>query len=366
LLASGDFAAPVGLDPLHVRRLWGLVLGMVAIAVVCLALGQVYVSGDGLMSAAFAAAAVTHFSSRPTRFEIVATVVLGAAFAAIGGATFALGGVHPVFDRAVSALGLASLVMQVARLVRTPPAQWTSERGGYAALTMLTPMFSLAFASSIALPGLLRADLYDAIAFNFDRVAFGGRPPPLVVGRWLAAHPWVAACATFVYWAPTPLNVLVYLAERRRRLRYDVILTLFIGGFLGYLVFPFFPVVGPGYVLPGYPWLDPSTALPVIGAIPASVPRNCMPSLHMGNALIVATHAWRLGTRGWRVVAVVDVVFTVIATLGFGYHYAADLVAALPFTWGVLGVARRDARQAAIGGGLTIAFLLLLRFAFRA
>jgi hypothetical protein len=359
-VTAGSVAAPVALDPPHVRRLWGLVLAMGAIAVVCLALGHVYVSGDGLMSAAFAAAAVAHFSSRPTRLEVAATVVLGAALAVFGGATFALGGVHPVFDRAVSALGLASLVMQVARLVRTPAAQWTFERGGYAALTLLTPLFSLAFASAIALPGLVRGGVYDALAFDFDRLASGGHPPPLVVGRWLLAHRWLAAAASFVYWAPTPLNVFVYLAERRRGLSGDLIATLFIAGFAGYAFFPLFPVVGPGYVLPGYPLLDASTAAPVIGAIPVSVPRNCMPSLHMANALIVAVHAWRLGQRSWRLVAAVDVIFTVIATLGFGYHYAADLVAAVPFTVGVFGLARREARTAALGLGLTVAFLLVL------
>jgi hypothetical protein len=355
--------ASVALDPSHVRRLWGFVLAMGAIAVVCLLCGHVYVSGDGMMSAAFAAAAVSHFSSRPTRLEAIATVLLGAALAVLGGAAFALGGVQPLFDRAVSALGLASLVVQVVRLVRTPPALWTSERGGYAALTMLTPMFSLAFASSIALPGVLRGDVYDAIVLNFDRVVFGGHPLPVVVGRWLAAHRWVAACATFCYWAPQPLNVFVYLAERRCHSSHDLVTTLFIAGFAGYAFFPFFPVVGPGYVLPGFPYVDVS-ALPVVGVIPFSVARNCMPSLHMANALIVAVHGWRLGARRWRLVGVVDVALTVLATLGFGYHYAADLVAALPFTYGVLGAARRDARAAVVGWGATVAFLLVLRFAF--
>jgi hypothetical protein len=364
LTASG-LAPAGGLDPRHVRRLWGFVIALGAIAVVCLAAGHVYVSGDGMMSAAFAAAFVAHASSRPTRLEAVATVLLAAVFYVGGGSALALGGVEPHFDRAVSALGLASLVVQVGRLVRMPPARWTSERGGTAALTMLTPMFSLAFASSIALPGMLRAGVYDALALNFDRVVFGGHIPPIVVGTWLAAHPAVAALATFCYWAPQPLNVFVYLAERRQGSKRDLVTTLFIAGFVGYAFFPFFPVVGPGYVLPGFPRVDLG-ALPALGSIPASVPRNCMPSLHMGDALIVAVHAWRLGGRGWRLVGVVDVVFTVLATLGFGYHYAADLIAALPLTYGVLGAARRDARQAAIGGGLTVAFLLLLRFAFGA
>jgi hypothetical protein len=356
-------AAPGGLDAGHVRRLWRFVLVVGAIAIVCLLLGHVFVSGDGMMSAAFAAAAVAHACSRPTRVEVLATLALAAAFLVGAGDTFALGGVEPHFDRAVSALGLASLVVQVARFVRMPPAEWRAERGGYAALTMLTPLFSLAFASSIALPGLLRHGVYDGLVFAFDRALGGGASPSLVVAHWLARHPAAAVVARFVYWAPQPLNVLVYLAERRRGAPRDLIATLFIAGFVGYAFFPLFPVVGPGYVLPGFPALDARATLPTLVAVPLSVPRNCMPSLHMGDALIVAVHAWRLGSVRWRVVGVVDVVFTIIATLGFGYHYVADLLAAVPFVYAVLGLARRDLRAAAVGGGITVAFLVALRAA---
>jgi hypothetical protein len=272
--------------------------------------------------------------------------------------------VQPVFDRCVSALGLASLAVQVARLTRAPAVAWTSERSGYVALTMLTPMFSLAFASSIALPGILRGGVLDAVVLNFDRLTFGGYLPALAVAGLLAAHPWLAACARFSYWAPAALNICVYLAERRRHSRHDLVRTLFIAGFAGYAFFPFFPVVGPGYVLPGFP--NVTSAIPVIAAMPTSIPRNCMPSLHMANALIIAVATWWLVSWRWRVLGVMNVVLTVLATLGFGYHYAADLFAAIPFTYGVFGAARRDARRAAIGWGLTVAFLLVLRFAFAA
>jgi hypothetical protein len=359
---------PSGLDPLHVRRLWRFVAALGLVAVSFIVVGHVYIYGDGWMSAALAATALVHASSRPTRNEALATLLLAAAFYARGGTAFDLGGLHPVFDRAVSALGLASLVIQVARLVRMPPAEWTSERGGYAALAMLTPMFSLAFASSIALPGLIRADVYDVLVLNFDRVLFGGHAPSFVIGRWLAAHRWLAACATFAYWAPQPLNALVYLAERRRRAPRDLIATLFLAGIAGYAFYPFFPVLGPGQIFPGFPngAGDLEAARAAVVAFPTSVPRNCMPSLHLTDALIVAFHAWRLGARRWRVVGVVDVALTVLATLGFGYHYVADLLAAVPFTYGVLAAARRDARAAAVGAGVTIAFLLLLRFGFAA
>jgi PAP2 superfamily len=355
-----------GFDPFHVRRLWRFVVALGVVAVVCLIGGHVYIFGDGWMSAALAATALVHASSRPTRRETLATLLLAAAFYARGGAAFDLGGLHPAFDRAVSALGLASLVVQVARLVRMPPADWTSERGGYAALAMLIPMFSLAFASSIALPGLIRSDVYDAIVLHFDRLLFRDHAPAFVIGRWLARHRWLAACAAFSYWAPQPLNVLLYLAERRKRAPRDLITTLLIAGIAGYAFYPFFPVIGPGYIFPGFPSGagDIAFARAAVVAFPTNVPRNCMPSLHLAEALIVAVHAWRLGEGRWRVVGVVDVALTVLATLGFGKHYVADLLAALPFTYGVLGAARRDARAAAVGAGVTILFLLVLRFGF--
>jgi hypothetical protein len=350
-----------GLDPRRVRRLWSYVVAFGAIAVVCLACGHVYVSGDGLMSAALAAAVVSHFSSGVKPIEAAGTVLLGVILFIVMGPALDLGGIQIMFDRSVSALGLASLAMQVARLTRMRSAQWISERGGYAALTMLTPMFSLAFASSIALPGMLRTDLLDGFVFNFDRVLFADSSPPLVVGRFLTDHRWLAGCATFFYWAPQPLNIVVYLAERRRHLQGDLITTLLVAGFVGYAFFPCFPVVGPGYVLRGFPYV--ASMLPQIGALPLNVPRNCMPSLHMANAIILAAATWRLGGSGWKALGIIDVVFTVIATLGFGYHYATDLIAAVPFTCGVIGATRRDTRTVIIGGALTVMFLVVVRYA---
>jgi hypothetical protein len=283
-------------------------------------------------------------------------------FYAVGGSAFDLGGLNPTFGRAVSALGLASLTMQVSRLVRMRSAQWTSERGGYAALAMLTPMFSLAFASSIALPGLLRDHVYDALVFNFDRALFGGHVPSFAVGRWLAEHEWLGAIATFCYWLPQPLDVFVYLAERQRHARRDLMLTLFIAGFVGFTFYSIFPVAGPREAFADYPY--GRAEIGTIGAIARSVPRNCMPSLHLADALIVAIHAWRFDSRRWQLLVVANVAVTILATLGLGYHYIVDLLAAIPFTYGVLGASQRDVRKASLGWGVTLAFLLVLRVGF--
>jgi hypothetical protein len=349
-------------DPIYVKRLWVFVLVVTSIAVVCILCGHVYIFDGGWMSASLAATAIAHVSSRPTRPEVLATLALSVALYAVGGSALDLGGLNPIFERAVSAFGLASLTMQVLRLVRMRSAQWTSDRAGYVALALLTPMFSAAFASSIAVPGMLRDHVYDTMVFNFDRALFGGHVPSFAVGRWLAQHEWLVAVATFCYWAPQPLDVFVYVAERRQRVERDLMTTLFIAGFVGFTFYSIFPVVGPRVAFSDFPY--GSGQIRNLEAMARTVPRNCMPSLHLTDALIVAIHAWRLKARRWRLLGVVNVAFTILATLGFGYHYVVDLLAAIPFTFGVLGAARRDVRSAGLGWGATLALLLILRFGF--
>ncbi len=346
----------------RVLRLWTFAAALAVVAVVSMALGHIYVAGDGLMSASLAASAVAHFGGRPGRREIAATLALAVVIFLAFGPRLELGGLDPRFARAVSALGLASLVMRVAWLARGRLPDWTSARATPAALAILSPMFSLAFATAIGLPGLVRRDLFDGYVMACDRALFFGRIPPLVVARFLSGHAALHALAALFYWAPAPLGVFVYLGERRRGTDADVITALLVGGFVGYVFFAFFPVVGPGYVLPGFPNVVSLT--PVLAGIPVDVPRNCMPSLHMTNAFVIAAHTRRLGGAAWGALGAATVVFTILATLGFGCHYAADLLAAVPFTYGTLGLARGDTRRAAVGVGLTVAFLFVVRFAF--
>jgi hypothetical protein len=64
--------------------------------------------------------------------------------------------------------------------------------------------------------------------------------------------------------------------------------------------------------------------------IPLKGARNAIPSLHMAWVLLVWWNSKGLA-RWMRVVALVFVWFTVIATLGTGEHYFVDLVVAFPF-----------------------------------
>ena len=51
-----------------------------------------------------------------------------------------------------------------------------------------------------------------------------------------------------------------------------------------------------------------------------------------------------------------------LATLGFGEHYAVDLVVALPYAMALAAICSRRAGAAAVGTVLTLAWMAALRF----
>jgi hypothetical protein len=177
----------------------------------------------------------------------------------------------------------------------------------------------------------LRPHTYDALAYAADgtlgmQVSFG-------VGRLFAAVPLLATVSLLVY-CTLPLAFMVLLVLHLRGQGppvYDLLpsfLCVAVSGFLTYLIFP---LAGPLFVFgDAFPNAPPSVTS--VLAAPLSVPdvpRNCMPSLHTAWALLLWWHARPLG-RGLRCGAAVWLIFTVLATLGFGAHYAFDVVVAFP------------------------------------
>jgi hypothetical protein len=94
-----------------------------------------------------------------------------------------------------------------------------------------------------------------------------------------------------------------------------------------------------------------------------------MPSLHTTWALLLWWNARPLAAW-FRAIMGGYLVFTVLATLGFGVHYAVDLVVAVPFALaaqatlapGLAASPRRRAAAALFGAALVVAWLLVLRF----
>ncbi|MFJ3306796.1 phosphatase PAP2 family protein [Streptomyces sp. NPDC086549] len=177
--------------------------------------------------------------------------------------------------------------------------------------------------------------------------------PSWVVGQMVrATGPIGAHVLDFVYIQLAVAAVVVALyqlrnvAAERRFPRHHLVRTFLVIGLLGPGIYMLFPVVGPVFAYGpgafgtgGVHWavanLWPDTPPPI--NIPHQVPfdeitpRNCMPSLHTAWATAIFMHS-RKGPRALRFAGVFWLIATLGATLGFGYHYGADLVAGVVFT----------------------------------
>jgi hypothetical protein len=194
-----------------------------------------------------------------------------------------------------------------------------------------------------------------------------GVEPGLWLSRLIAAVPPIGSIATFVY-AATPLGfALLYVLQRRSRVEspIDALSAFALVSVAGFTLYHALPVVGPCFV-----FKDWGAALRTLPALPLSPmaavdePRNCVPSLHTAWALLIFWHT-RQQPLGVRLAAGLFSGFTLLATLGFGLHYVADLVVAVPFTVAAQALAAppSPARRRAllVGVGLTGLWFLLLR-----
>lgn len=130
------------------------------------------------------------------------------------------------------------------------------------------------------------------------------------------------------------------VAAERRFPRHHVVRTFLAIGLLGPGIYMIFPVVGPifAYGADGGPWAlanlwpdtPPSLGTPYPIPHDGITPRNCMPSLHTAWAIVIFIHS-RNGPRILRFIGTFWLIATLGATLGFGYHYGADIVAGVVF-----------------------------------
>ncbi|MFJ4743965.1 phosphatase PAP2 family protein [Streptomyces sp. NPDC088775] len=172
--------------------------------------------------------------------------------------------------------------------------------------------------------------------------------PSWLVGRMVAASGTVGAHVlewVYIQLAVAAVVVALYqlrnVAVERRFPGHHLVRTFLVIGLLGPAIYMIFPVVGPifAYGADGGHWavadLWPDTPPPV--GTPHSMlfdettPRNCMPSLHTAWATAIFIHS-RKGPLILRCAGAFWLIATLGATLGFGYHYGADIVAGVVFT----------------------------------
>ncbi|MGW2088334.1 phosphatase PAP2 family protein [Streptomyces sp. NPDC001880] len=172
--------------------------------------------------------------------------------------------------------------------------------------------------------------------------------PSWLVGRLVnATGPIGAHFLDYVYaqLAVAAVVVTVYqlrkVAVERRFPGHHLVRTFLVIGLLGPGIYMIFPVVGPifAYGADGGHWavadLWPHTPPPVSTPhhmpFDEITPRNCMPSLHTAWATAIFIHS-RKGPRFLQIGGALWLIATLGATLGFGYHYGADIVAGVVFT----------------------------------
>ncbi|MET9611022.1 phosphatase PAP2 family protein [Streptomyces sp. NPDC006512] len=190
--------------------------------------------------------------------------------------------------------------------------------------------------------------------------------------EWVYIQLAVAAVAVALY-------QLRHVAAERRFPRHHLVRTFLVIGLLGPGIYMIYPVVGPifAYGADGGQWavadLWPNTPPPV--TLPQSIPfdeftpRNCMPSLHTAWATAIFIHS-RKGPRVLRYAGTFWLIATLGATLGFGYHYGADIVAGVVFTVTIetalrafdRGWDRQGMRLVAYGTAVFAALLLSYRY----
>ncbi|MEV7237571.1 phosphatase PAP2 family protein [Streptomyces sp. NPDC051020] len=131
------------------------------------------------------------------------------------------------------------------------------------------------------------------------------------------------------------------VAVERRFPRHHLVRTFLVIGLLGPGIYMIFPVVGPifAYGADGGHWavanLWPDTPPPINTPhhmpFDEITPRNCMPSLHTAWATAIFIHSLK-GPRILQFAGACWLIATLGATLGFGYHYGADIIAGVVFT----------------------------------
>ncbi|MDQ1011035.1 hypothetical protein QFZ82_005520 [Streptomyces sp. V4I23] len=172
--------------------------------------------------------------------------------------------------------------------------------------------------------------------------------PSWVVGRIVEATGSVGAHVldwVYVQLAVAAVIVALYqlrnVAVERRFPGHHLVRTFLVIGLLGPGIYMIFPVVGPIFVYgaDGGHWavadLWPGTPPPVGTPHPMPfdgiTPRNCMPSLHTAWATAIFIHSLK-GPWALRFLGAFWLIATLGATLGFGYHYGADIIAGVVFT----------------------------------
>ncbi|MGD0617839.1 MAG: phosphatase PAP2 family protein [Bryobacteraceae bacterium] len=216
--------------------------------------------------------------------------------------------------------------------------------------------------------GFVAPPLYDYNLLHLDEILTGGHPV-FLVAHFAVIHPTVLSFLRTVYaglsWALALMFLLaVYYPHRIHPVSAFVFTlgTACAGG----AMYALCPAGGPivcahSLGVANFPMADMTAVSSRTIPCPAGAPFNATPSLHFAWAMLVFL-ALRPFGRWMAIVTGAFAVLTAISTLAIGEHYAVDLIASLPFTLAIYGLANRRYAAASVGGATIIAWQLCVRF----
>lgn len=277
---------------------------------------------------------VLYLCSRPRGRELCAVAAAGALLAAL---YLALRphelAVREWDDYLALYAGGAGLAAFFALAVRLRGAA-SSERLLAATLISAFVLILIYGAFAIALLRLtaaLHPRTFDAVAFNLD-ASLGFDPSivfPLVVSAWPPLREVVTAAYILLPYGCAALYGLQLAQPARAPV--SILLAFTVSGAAALFLYHACPITGPRYAFGDfyYVWWTEGVSNELMTVRPA--PRNGMPSMHFGWALLLWMNAAFLGRRLPRTCFALLLGLTAIATLALGEHYLVDLVAAVPW-----------------------------------
>lgn len=181
---------------------------------------------------------------------------------------------------------------------------------------------------------LVTPALRDGALLHADRLLFGDTPSILLEGflrPWLVDALQVGYLAYFVLLL-APIGLLYLERDLARLDEYTQLLVVFFVTNLSFYLLV--PAIGPRFTVASA-YAGPLQGALVgdrIGEMFRHAPffRDCFPSGHTAGTLLMLTFSWRRGLRRYFYVALPFATLCICATVLCRYHYAIDLLCALP------------------------------------
>ena len=299
--------------------------------VLILICGLLKIGGSAYIAFAFGGSFIIFLGTRPARGSLIKSLVLAAVFAAVyhlhHGVRVDYFGSG--FGTLMGFLGMGAVQTLAGEWIFAKPAAkrkatpWASRTVQNLRYACAIPALCVGSMLAVGTAAQLTPVTYDPLVYAFDG-KFGF--PSWVIGQAFRSHMWLWATCGVVY-NTLPLALSVCLAmqwQYRVKFPIDMGAAVLSIGVVGFLLYQICPAAGPVYLFPNdFPTRVPHV-LDVMRIHLPPAPRNGMPSLHVAWALLMA---WNLRVR--RILLPVGFFFlgcTILATIGSGEHYLADLI----------------------------------------